>query len=360
MHFQYPEAGLTAIRVLKARAIARDDAVSAVAFAERQDAWRDRAAVLRSLQRQKSGVGGLDSNSLDGAGDAELDLLAALRPLTIAGRLPLRRVPAMVPMLTGVNGATAHWVGEGRARRMSVGTYARSSLRLQTVSALTVATKELLRDPSLDGEETIRGDLLAACALALDSGFVALNGTVEPDAPASIIDGLTPIISGGDDPASIDADLAEAVAQLVAAGSDLRSAYWITSPDIGTHLGLLRGSSGAPCYPGMGALGGVLAGLPCITSAALVSDTDGGAIVLVDAGQIAYAEGVPEFRTSENASIEMDTEPTGDALTPTGASAHLVSMFQADAVALMASFHCNWASRRAGMVAVIRGFEASL
>jgi hypothetical protein len=82
----------------------------------------------------------MELGTLDGPGDARVDLLNALHGMTCIARLPLHRVPPMVPLLTQQTGTRGYWAGEGAARRPSVGTYARDSLRLKPVAGVAVAS----------------------------------------------------------------------------------------------------------------------------------------------------------------------------------------------------------------------------
>ena len=343
--------GTSSIRYLKALGVARGDAEAAAAYANARTDWRDRSDIVRLI---KAGVGAPEAAALEGDGVAGVDFLAALRPLTLVGRLPLRRVPPRLQLLTQVVGSEATWVGEGAARRMTVGQYDRQSLTLKQIAALSVATNELLSDVSLESESVILNDLLAACGEALDRAFIDLGNVGDAITPASITSTATPISAT----ASLDDDLSEAIQQLSDAGSNLRSAFWVMSAAFAARLSLVRGSGGAQKYPDIGALDGRLCGLPILTtaSAAEPSDSDGtGDIVLLDASQISIVEGPPTLRVSEQALIELSDAPTGHTITPTAASQHYVSMFQADASALMAQLAVNWLPRRAGMVAVISG-----
>lgn len=356
--------GLLAMRFLKSLAVGRGDGAAAVAYAEARNDWGvDRSTVVQRLKAAMSGQ--TIAETTGGASDVPHDLLAALRPLSVAGRLPLRRVPARVPFLTQTGPARAYWVGESKARRMTVGAYSRDGdgLILKTVAALTVATRESIDDQSIDAENALLADLLAACAEALDRAFIDRLNTGSASTPAAVNSGVTPIPSTGSTLADLDADFAMAVRQLSDAGSNLRSAYWVMPSYFAARLALTRGIDGGPAYLGLGALGGTLAGLPVITSAAAeaeVNSDDLADITLLDASQISYAEGEAALRTSNEAVIEMDTTPTGASDTPTAASATMVGMFQADTVALLAKMAVNWRVRRAGMVQVISNVPALL
>ncbi|MDU3897845.1 MAG: hypothetical protein E7G69_15240, partial [Enterobacter sp.] len=56
---------------------------------------------------------------------------------------------------------------------------------------------------------------------------------------------------------------------------------------------------------------------------------------------------------SREASLEMESDPTGDSVSPTGTE--LVSMFQTNSVAIRAERWINWKRRRTAAVAVISG-----
>ncbi len=71
-------------------------------------------------------------------------------------------------------------------------------------------------------------------------------------------------------------------------------------------------------------------------------------IVLVDGSHVSYAEGSPILSVSDKAMIDMTNDGSGD---------YRTSMWQAECVALMAVFSCNWVVRRAGMVQVIHGLS---
>lgn len=346
--------GIQAARFLKSLAVCGGDVLAATAYAEqRMREWGD-YSVVKAL-REKSAVGGLEVGSV-GSSDIMADLLAAVRPLTLAGRMPLRRVPSKVWMLTQNAGTVARWVGEGAARKLSAGSYSREFLRLKRVVALTVASNDHLQVATIDGDVALLADLVAACVEALDLAFIARSNAGDDATPAAVTAGVTPIASLGDTIADLDESLRLSVAALVAAGSNLTAAHWAMSPQLAAAMSLARGSGGAPAYPGIGALGGELCGLPVLTSGVVEVDSDGAFdVALVDASQISLAEEPPELRTSGEVVIEMDTAPTGDSTTPGAASQNRVSMFQTDATALLAGFRANWKLRRPGCVQVISG-----
>jgi HK97 family phage major capsid protein len=215
-----------------------------------------------------------------------------------------------------------------------------------------------VRDPSWEAEQALRNDLLGACVEALEAGFFNIDGSSDPAAPASICSGAPAVTSTGIDAAAFDADIAEAMQTLIDAGSNLQAVHIAMGATLALYLSLLRGTSGAPAYPGMTCKGGMLGGVPVVVTSGLgAAESDGHALAVFDASQIAFAEGLPIFKTSENATLEMNDGATGDTTTPTGASLHFVSAFQADATALLVQLNVDWTPRRPNVVAVVRGID---
>lgn len=83
-------------------------------------------------------------------------------------------------------------------------------------------------------------------------------------------------------------------------------------------------------YPDMTMFGGIFEGLP-----AIVSQYVGNQLVLVNAPDVYLAdEGGVAVDMSSEASLEMESAPTHDSVTPTGVE--LVSMWQTNSVAIRA------------------------
>lgn len=136
---------------------------------------------------------------------------------------------------------------------------------------------------------------------------------------------------------------------LVDAGMPLTSAHWVMSPITAASLARLRGSSGAPAYPGIGANGGELLGLPVVCSAACAAAGSPGErfIALIEASEITYADdGGASIEHTTQADLEMSDGPTGTATT-------LRSLWQNDLAACRVTKFVNWVARP-GASAVLR------
>jgi hypothetical protein len=147
---------------------------------------------------------------------------------------------------------------------------------------------------------------------------------------------------------------------MVTAGSNLLNAVWFMNTITAAYLGSLRGSGGSPSYPGMGALGGTLLGLPAITTAGILrsgSPSPGTTyLALVDASRVWLVDDGISFKASEAAAIEMSDTPSNNSVT--GNAANMTSMYQTNSIALLSTSFLNWrAVTNASAAAVLTGVE---
>ena len=147
--------------------------------------------------------------------------------------------------------------------------------------------------------------------------------------------------------AQIDTALSSAVDSLnTSLGYVPATTSWLLSRHTVAHLLALRGSGGAPAYPSLNTSAPTLLGLPVLTSSA--SATTG---LLVSPGAILLGENdVVEIERSTVASLEMSSQPSGDALTPTATAT--VSSWQADMAAIKATLLTQYAGAAQGVVKV--------
>ena len=172
--------------------------------------------------------------------------------------------------------------------------------------------------------------------------------------PASVTSSATPISSSGSDLTSIDADLEALVNALSDAGSDLSAATWVLHPRSAVYLSRLRGSGGAPAFPGIGARGGQLLGMPVLTSrnVPVAGDTHASTIVaLVDPSMISVSDdGGSEVGVSLHSAVEMSDTPA------TGAVSQ-ISLWQNDLAGLRVLRECNWKLRQPGGAQVLTAVD---
>jgi hypothetical protein len=352
--------GLRALRFLKAMAIGRGDVRQALGFVEGMHAWaHDRDAIVECL---REAVGGMNVSDVGGGSNVAADLMTAVTSRSLLQRLPVHRVPPLLPSLVQTGRPVPYWVSESKARRLSVGAFRRDpGLTLRSVNCLTVATNEALADNSSDVERELLDDMVRVCVGAIDRAFLWRGNTGDDATPRSVTADAVVVDTGPSTVDELDAALRSAIEVLLAAGSTLRSAYWCLGAGLAARLSLLRTSNGSAAYPSLTVNGGFLAGLPVLCAGADVDDFDSDAggddLALLDAAEIRYSDAPPILKTSQNAMIEMDNMPAAATDTPTSASKSLVSMFQSESTALLCKLRVNWQFARQNRAAVIASVQ---
>jgi HK97 family phage major capsid protein len=273
---------------------------------------------------------------------------AAVRARSILGRLAgVVDVPiaTTLPFLSA--GAAAGFHGEMMHISVSAAALGNpATLFPHKVSGLVVVTEELLRHSQ--AEAILQRDMTAALTGAIDARMFdpAASTDSDNDGPASITSGAVPI----DAAAVIDADgmdwlIAAMVAELIAAGSTLEYAAWITTPSVALALSLLRTEGHQRAYPGVSVIGGTLEGLPLLVSASATGLTlvDGSDLLVGDRNRAAIG-------FSRETTIDMDSEPDGS---------RRVSLYQTESIALKVSREISWRMRD-GFVSFAEGLDLPL
>lgn len=301
-------------------------------------------------------------------GGAFADFVEFLRPMTIIGKFgtgnipALRQIPFDTPVLIQSTGGTGYWVGEGKAKPLTSWTTARTIMTPLKVATIAAVTEEMLRRSSIVADAWIRDELARAVTARIDETFIdPAAAAVAGVSPASITNGVTPIISTGTTADDIRADMLALSAAYRAANNSTSGTVWIMPEGVAEALSMMVNPLGQAEFPGVSAEGGTFMGKPVITSEYVPSDYDpdgagagveGAIVVLAKAQDIFFGdEGGVQVDFSREASLEMADNPTGSSVTPTGAS--MVSMFQTNSVAFRAERALNWMKRRAEAVQVL-------
>lgn len=285
------------------------------------------------------------------------DFIEFLRPQTIVGKFGssgvpgLRRVPFNVKIVGQTSGATANWVGEGKGKPVTKWGYNDVTIGMTKVAAIAVLTDELVRSSDPAADMLARDELARAIIAKLDTSFISADAAVPNVSPAGILAGVTPIVKSAatDGFDAMQADVQAVFGAYIAAGMAPREGVWIMSSATALKLAMMRNPLGQAENAGMSMNGGTFAGLPVI-----VSDyqATAGRVILVNASDIYLADdGSVQIDMSREASIEMNDAPTQNAVAGTGAS--MVSMFQANSVAIRAERYTGWAKRRAAAVQTV-------
>lgn len=289
------------------------------------------------------------------------DFIEFLRPQTIVGRFgtgnipSLRRVPFRVPLIGQTSGGAGYWTGEGKPKPLTKFDFSRITIEPLKVANIAVVTEETLRDSSPSADAIIRDQLVAALRERLDIDFIdPLKAAAAGVSPASITNGVAPVVSSGNDADSVRVDIKALFGKFIAGNNAPTNGVWGMSSTTALALSLMQNPLGQSEFPGISMTGGTLFGLPVIVSEYVPSDSDGGIVVLLNASDIYLAdEGGFAVDISREASLQMLDNPTNDSVTPTATS--LVSLWQTNSVGFRAERTINWARRRAASVAVLTG-----
>lgn len=296
------------------------------------------------------------------------DFVEYLRPQTILGRFgangipSLRRVPFRTPLIGQTSGGQGYWVGEGNAKPLTKFDFTRTTLDPLKVANIAVVTEETLRDSSPAAEGILRDQLAAALRERLDIDFISpTKAAVAGISPASITNGLTFVISGGNTADAVRDDVRRLFSTFIAANNAPTSGVWVMPATTALALQGLVNPLGQPEFAGISMSGGTFFGLPVIVSEYVPNAYDpdgagsavaGSVVALVNAQDIWFADdGDVSVDMSREASLEMSDAPAHDADTPTGGS--LVSLWQTNAVGFRAERALNWKKRRPSAVAAL-------
>lgn len=341
---QLTNQGREIARYCRAIARARGDVVGAAQHARAQG-WPMTADIL-----ERAAVGALDRT--DGQGIAQFfdDIAAVLRARTLIGRMTrVRRVPFNTRAITAVEGSTAGFVAEGAPAPVSeLSTTVAATLAPRRCVGLTAVSDEVLSWSVPGADNLLAADVLAGVGLALDRGLI--DPTVAPSAssPGAITFGAPSTSVDALSVAVLDDAIRAALGTLADANCDLQTAAWVTSPKLAAWLATARNGDGTAAYPGATAQGGMLAGLPVLSTQAAYSagSPTESLLALVEQAEITAAIGDGTVELATHAAVQLDDAPSGGAQ-------NLVSLWQEGLVGFRATVMANWTRRRPGAVHVI-------
>lgn len=261
-----------------------------------------------------------------------------------------------IPRQTG--GSSVGWVGEGKPKPVSALSFDQVSLGMAKTAGIVVITDELARASSPAAEGVVRDDLVAQTAQFLDSQFVdPAKAASAGVSPASITNGVTPVVASGTDADAVRADAKALMGKFLTANLSLAGAVWLMTEMQALGLALMTNPLGQPEFPGLqinGASGGTFMGLPVVLSenipANATSGSEGTRIILAKASEILLADdGETMLDVSSEASLQMDSAPDASP----SATTVFVSLWQMNMIGIRAERFINWAKRRAGAVQFI-------
>lgn len=301
--------------------------------------------------------------------DIATEFIDFLRPLTILGKFggpipnggganypDVTHVPFNIRVGTQTAGGTASWVGEGKPKPLTKGTFGTATLDFTKLACISVLTKEEVRFPSISAQTKVRDDLANAIRAQADKDFIdPANLGSAGVKPAAITANIAATPATATTAVAVAVNLNTMIKAMIAAGIQPSSLVLIMSQSLALSLSLMRTSLGVRNYPDITMMGGFLEGIPVITSEAVTSlgSPSTGMIVAVNAKDVFLADdGNVSIATSDQASLEMlDSSLLQDGTAGTGAS--LVSMFQNNMLAILAEREINWKLMRASAVGYI-------
>lgn len=320
-----------------------------------------------AIEKAEVPAGSTQTNSWaeDLVGDttsAYADFVEYLRPQTILGKFgtngipSLRRVPFRVPLVSQTAGGAGYWVGEGKAKPLTSFDFARTTLEPLKVANIAVLTDEVIRDSSPSAEAIVRDQLVEALKARLDIDFIDPAKTASAGvSPASITNAASNGAgSGTGDADDVRADIRSLLGEYIAANNPPTTGVLIMGSGTALALSMMVNALGQNEFNGIGMNGGMLLGIPVITS----EHVPAGVVVMVNASDIYLAdEGGFRLDMSREASVEMlDSSLTGDSIgVVPGTAASTVSLWQTNSVGFLAERTINWAARRPSAVAYLSG-----
>lgn len=288
------------------------------------------------------------------------EFIELLRPETIVGKLTgLRSVPFNVRIPGQTQGSSVNWVGETAPKPVSELKFGDITLRFNKLAGIVVISDELARLSTPAAEGIIRTDLTAQIAQFMDDSFInPANAEIADVRPASVTNGVTPIVASGTDADALRADARALFGQYIAANLSVADAAWVMTATQAMSIGMMQNALGQAEFPGLGATGGVFMGLPVIVSETVPTTPGAGSdpatsiIVLVKQSEILIAdEGGVTIDVSREASLQMNSTPDN----PATATTVLTSLWQNNLVGIRAERMITWRKRRPQAVGYISG-----
>jgi HK97 family phage major capsid protein len=245
-----------------------------------------------------------------------------------------------VPMHTRVavstlaaSGAT---VGEYAPKAITSLRFSSVDLTIRKAVSFVVLSDELVRNAGSATYQRVGNELRKAVGLTTDKAF--LDALIQDTGVASNAStGLTA--------AEIVSDF-DIMLQGLSLGATSKP-FLVGSPALVQRLALMRGDNGAPTFPDVDIAGGDIAGVQVVPTDAL-TDT----AVLLDASQIAADPGQVVLDASEQASLQLDDNPTD-------AASDLRSLWQSNLRALRAERYFAAMPLRPGAVSVLTSVSTS-
>jgi HK97 family phage major capsid protein len=251
---------------------------------------------------------------------------------------------------------------EGDPIRVGAAKMGTQELAPYNMGVIGTFTMEMLRRSVIDFEAAVERWMRQDTARVLDTAFLDAAAAIPGLRPAGLRNGLPAgdtAASTGNDSDQILADLRARIQSMANQGLG-RAPYWLMHPSRAAGVAMATNAVGDLAFPTMA--NGTLASIPVRTSLYVPIDV----VFLVDASEIAFAGGNPEFAYSDQATIHEDAGmplvdgATADTVLPivdgAGAAAQPVrSFFQTYSGGIRSVWDASWGKLRPGAVQTITG-----
>ena len=270
--------GTDFVKFAKSLALSKGNILQAVEIAKHQQYGNRVQAAL------KAAVPAGTTDSAEYAALVEPATMASefidlLRPATIVGKLTgLRKVPANIRIPRAATGAAVGWVGEAKASPVTNASFTDLEVGNHKLSAIVVMSEELLRRSSPDADSLLLSQMIEETSRAIDVAFIdRASAGVAGVKPASVANGVAPVVASGTDAAAIRTDVKAVFNSMVAANQPINGATCVAHPSTALNLSMMINvATGLPEFPGVTADGGSFMGLPMITSTSVPGEPVGG------------------------------------------------------------------------------------
>lgn len=263
--------------------------------------------------------------------------LEDLKPASVIARLPFYSVAFGANNWAGAKfiwrdrskKAAAAYRAEGAPSVVKGMLFTSKTLPPYLMSVITHSTKEALRYATGNLESILRAAMIEDTAEQLDISVLSAAAAVAGISPAGLLNGVTPIVSTGQDYDQVQADVRAMLAPFIAANAT-RRLYWVMNSSTVLQLSGVLNALGDPAYAAELATGR-FSGLPYVASTSVDKDS----IILIETAEVAFALSAPEISTSMEATLhEVDTAPAevGGSTTP------VRSLFQTNSWAIKTDF----------------------
>lgn len=347
------EPGIGMARYVKAFAFSRGNYQLAAEYAKQwDDSTPEVGLALKTAVAAGTTTDSVWAGPLVYAQDFPAAFLEYLRPQTIMGKISgMKQVPFNIRYAIQDGGSTVAWVGQGLAKPVSKLHFTSGTLGIAKAAGIVIITQELARFSSPSAERVVRDDLTAQMRQFLDQQFIDPGvAAVSNVSPASVTNGAGAVrqaAAAWTTQAAVITDLSAFFALFSAQEIPINNGVWVTTPAIALQLSMLMNTAGtAVAFPSVTPNGGTFFGMPMIVSNSVPHSTSAGSILVLLIPELIYMadEGGIAIDQSTEASIEMDTAPTGTSATPTATT--LVSMFQTNSIAIRVERIINWSRAR--------------